>query len=118
MILVPLLNPKFATVPTEKPCELRVRGTSCALLLFLDARAGRRADADDEKERVLVLGTVPVHRSAEMGHEAAGRDRHRVVGGIELRPAADPSSALKHRDASFGGLEVWPAEVVALEPLV
>jgi hypothetical protein len=28
MILVPLLNPKFATVPAEKSCELRVRGTS------------------------------------------------------------------------------------------
>jgi len=28
MILVPLLNPKFATVPAEKSCGLRVRGTS------------------------------------------------------------------------------------------
>jgi two-component sensor histidine kinase len=28
MILVPLLNPKFANVPAEKSCELRVRGTS------------------------------------------------------------------------------------------
>src|SRR3977135_778595 len=27
MILVPLLNPKFATVPAAKSCELRVRGT-------------------------------------------------------------------------------------------
>src|SRR5262249_1350362 len=27
MILVPLLNPKFATVPSAKSCELRVRGT-------------------------------------------------------------------------------------------
>src|ERR1700687_5464012 len=27
MILVPLLNPKFATVPVAKSCELRVRGT-------------------------------------------------------------------------------------------
>jgi hypothetical protein len=25
---VPLLNPKFATVPAAKSCELRVRGTS------------------------------------------------------------------------------------------
>jgi len=24
---VPLLNPKFATVPAAKSCELRVRGT-------------------------------------------------------------------------------------------
>ena len=30
MILVPLLNPKFATVLAEKSCELRVRGTSVA----------------------------------------------------------------------------------------
>src|SRR5262249_41913948 len=28
MILVPLLNPKFATVPAAKSCEFRVRGTS------------------------------------------------------------------------------------------
>ena len=27
MILVPLLNPKFATVLAENSCELRVRGT-------------------------------------------------------------------------------------------
>jgi len=27
LILVPLLNPKFATVHAEKSCELRVRGT-------------------------------------------------------------------------------------------
>src|SRR5262245_13523829 len=27
MILVPLLNPKFATMFAAKPCELRVRGT-------------------------------------------------------------------------------------------
>jgi hypothetical protein len=27
MILVPPLNPKFATVLAEKSCELRVRGT-------------------------------------------------------------------------------------------
>src|SRR5215813_5185441 len=34
MILVPLLNPKFATVPAAKSCELRVRGTS-RLLKFV-----------------------------------------------------------------------------------
>jgi len=28
IILVPLLNPKFASVPAAKSCELRVRGTS------------------------------------------------------------------------------------------
>jgi hypothetical protein len=35
MILVPLLNPKFATVPAAKSCELRVRGTR-ALSVQLD----------------------------------------------------------------------------------
>src|SRR5262245_14174010 len=35
MMLVPLLNPKFATVPAAKACELRVRGTSARM-----ARAG------------------------------------------------------------------------------
>src|SRR5690348_15691585 len=31
-MLVPLLNPKFATVLAEKSCELRVRGTSGAAI--------------------------------------------------------------------------------------
>jgi len=29
MILVPLLNPKFANTLAARPCELRVRGTKC-----------------------------------------------------------------------------------------
>src|SRR3977135_1745965 len=32
MILVPLLNPKFATVPAARSCELRVRGTRAGSL--------------------------------------------------------------------------------------
>ena len=34
--LVPLLNPKFANVPAEKSCELRVRGTSRLLKLVFE----------------------------------------------------------------------------------
>jgi hypothetical protein len=40
MILVPLLNPKFATVLAEKSCELRVRGTSS----FAEAEAIAKED--------------------------------------------------------------------------
>jgi hypothetical protein len=44
MILVPLLNPKFATAPAAKSCELRVRGTRAAtsrkfLLIYEGLRA-------------------------------------------------------------------------------
>jgi hypothetical protein len=39
MILVPLLNPKFATVTAAKSCELRVRGTRS---FSLSMRCGRR----------------------------------------------------------------------------
>src|ERR1043165_8047143 len=87
------------------------------LLLFFHARAGGRAHADDQQERVLVLGAVPVDLPAQMGDEAAGRHRHREVGGIELLAAADPPGALQHGDEAVVGMEVRLAEVVALEPL-
>ena len=41
MILVPLLNPKFATVPAAKSCELRVRGTSAGLAAAIFHQPGR-----------------------------------------------------------------------------
>jgi len=34
MILVPLLNPKFANSLAAKPCELRVRGTTDSIDSF------------------------------------------------------------------------------------
>src|SRR3977135_3201232 len=48
MILVPLLNPKFATVPAAKSCELRIRGT----------RAG-----DDSKKSHPALGPAVEQRA-------------------------------------------------------
>jgi len=42
MILVPLLNPKFATVLAEKSCELRVRGTSAVSACLESPRHARR----------------------------------------------------------------------------
>jgi thioredoxin-related protein len=39
MILVPLLNPKFAKTPAAKSCELRVRGTRRDLILGAGAAA-------------------------------------------------------------------------------
>jgi hypothetical protein len=41
MVLVPLLNPKFATVFAAKMCELRIRGTRQH-----DGRCKLRASAD------------------------------------------------------------------------
>ena len=48
MIPVPLLNPKFATVPAAKPCELRVRGTSAPYF--------------SSSTRVLAAGPMPTMR--------------------------------------------------------
>src|SRR5689334_16853907 len=44
MILVPLSNPKFATLPAEQSCELRVRGTSIRRRIRTPDRGGRRFD--------------------------------------------------------------------------
>src|SRR6516162_4522156 len=55
MILVPLLNPKFATTLAARSCELRVRGTSHVQLARDAARRGNeRADF----LRVLLAGTA------------------------------------------------------------
>src|SRR6185312_15056009 len=87
------------------------------LLLLVDPRAGRRGLTDDEDERVLVLGAVPVHLLGEMGHKGAGPHRYRAVR-IPLAAAADPPRALQHRDEAVVGMEMRLAEVIALEPLV
>jgi hypothetical protein len=49
MILVPLLNPKFATVRAEKSCELRVRGTSANC---------NKADGWRRRLRMALSGTM------------------------------------------------------------
>src|SRR5262249_31753404 len=110
------MPPKPAPTMTTLGCGSDIVGRDRSLLLF-DTGAGRRAFADDEDERVLILGAVPVHLLAEMGHEGAGAHRDRVVQ-IPLAAAADPPGALQHRDEAIVGMEVRLAEVIALEPLV
>src|SRR5579862_2442414 len=56
-----------------------------------------------------------MHLFAEMGHEAAGGKRGRV-GGIEMRPGADPPGALQHDDVAVVRMKVRAAEMVALGP--
>src|SRR5690242_14772439 len=116
-----LASARAASIPPKPAPAMTTLGRGSAndgLLLFRDAGTRRRAHANDEQERILVLGAVPMHLSAEMGDEAAGRHRHREVGGIEFGTAADPPGALEDRDETVIGMEVRPAEVVALEPLV
>src|SRR5262245_9441917 len=58
-----------------------------------------------------------MHLLAEMGYEGAGRQRNAVIG-IECRSAAHPPRPAEHGDESVVGMEVRPAEMIALEPLV
>src|SRR5262249_11667050 len=85
-------------------------------LRLFDPRAGRRAFADDQDNRILLLRAVPVHLLAEMGHERPLAHRHRLVG-VELVAGADPPGALEHRDEAVVGVEMRAAEIVAVEPL-
>ena len=59
MILVPLLNPKFATVPAAKSCELRVRGTS-ACPGKMDAGSPTRTCANSRNREPF-----PIHLNRE-----------------------------------------------------
>src|SRR5689334_309215 len=96
------------------PSGLQAGPTS---LRLFEACAGRRPLADDENDRVLVLGAVPVHLFAEMGHECAGAHRHRLVR-VEFVARTDPPGALQDRDETVVGVEMRTAEIVSLEPLV
>jgi len=68
MILVPLLNPKFAIGLAAKVCELRVRGTSmmtlrssvslCAAVLVLATQPATAQDSIDRPITIYVAGTA------------------------------------------------------------
>src|ERR1051325_6739313 len=77
MFLVPLLNPKFATVPAAKSCELRVRGTSAA------ARWSGFAIEDASRKKILpvVMPAFPA------GFQAASCRARRKGSGRAARPA-------------------------------
>src|SRR5882672_11955067 len=75
MILVPLLNPKFATVPAAISCELRVRGTS-ACSGEVDAGPPTRTCANQ-----CSLGRGEIRQRRDVLVARAGdRGAHRRVG--------------------------------------
>src|SRR5262245_20651309 len=58
-----------------------------------------------------------MHLLAEMGDEGAGRQRNAVIG-IECCSATHPPRPAVDGDEAIVGMEMRPAEMVALEPLV
>src|SRR5215469_7913890 len=110
------MPPKPAPTMTTRGRRSGMRITPPSLRLF-DARDRGGAFADDEDDRILVLGAVPMHLLAEMGHERPRVHRHRIVG-IPLVAGADPPGALEHRDEAVIGMEMRMAEIVPGEPLV
>src|SRR5215469_1369490 len=110
------MPPKPAPTMTTRGRPSGMQKTPTSLRLF-DARDGGGSVADDEDDRVLVLGAVPVHLLAVVGHERPRVHRHRILR-IELVAGADPPGALEHRDEAVIGMEMRPAEIVPGEPLV
>src|SRR5262249_58522570 len=84
---------------------------------WLDLRTGAGSVAEDQNGSVLVLGAVPMHLFAEMGHERTGWQRNAIIG-IEIRAAAHPPRAAEHGDEAVVGMEVRTAEMVSFEPFV
>src|SRR5437660_9622766 len=80
------------------------------LLGLFDPRRRRRAFADDEQDRLFVLGAVPMHLLAVVRDESAGWHRHGGAG-VELVAGSDPPRALDHRDKAIVGMKVRTAEV-------
>jgi 4a-hydroxytetrahydrobiopterin dehydratase len=70
MILVPLLNPKFATVPAAKPCELRVRGTRLRYRSEIGNRTRRAevATMAEQKERTYSDEEIQTRLKRELPH--------------------------------------------------
>src|SRR5690348_7879474 len=77
-ILVPLLNPKFATVPAERSCELRVRGMSAfCKFSFRSKRTGRR------NRPLIVCGSIPPLHQPARGDDKERPDHRWVLGGLQ-----------------------------------
>src|SRR5712671_4928433 len=80
MILVPLLNPKFATGRAAKSCELRVRGTSgaCAVISKISSRGWRRSRASSTSRACTAAfgGAHPLaSRASKIVYEYFNRER-------------------------------------------
>jgi hypothetical protein len=60
MILVPLLNPKFANVSAEKSCELRVRGTRSRSAWALLGDATHISGLHGEDDLAVIVALPPV----------------------------------------------------------
>jgi hypothetical protein len=104
MMLVPLLNPKFATVPAGRSCELRVRGTSreqviivravfaiCAVCLALAIYSGHRIMAETHlhTEPSPIPGVSNgAHRDSIATLEHAQRIRASLFAITAARPAS------------------------------
>src|ERR1700755_2963633 len=65
MILVPLLNPKFATLPAEKSCELRVRGTKYCYHSRNMWKQRPRTLAPESRHIVVVVRVDTISRAAD-----------------------------------------------------
>src|SRR5262249_57564416 len=80
------------------------------LLRLFDPGNRRGPFADDEQDRIFVLGTIPVHLLPKMGDEGACGHGYRVVG-IKLVTRADPPRSLQHGDEVIIRMAIWPPEL-------
>src|SRR3984893_1810750 len=87
------------------------------LLRFFHPGDCRGALAHNKKNRVLVLGAIPVHLLAEMGDKGTCGHWH-GIGRVELIACTDPPRALEHGDEAVVGMKMWATEVVTCEPFV
>src|SRR5262245_44256884 len=65
MILVPLLNPKFANAPAARSCELRVRGTSVRRELAAGTPDLRAQLAIPERAGIRAVASIVAHMSQQ-----------------------------------------------------
>src|SRR6185437_13732427 len=85
-------------------------------LFHLGRRRRLRTVADNEQDRLLVLGAVVVNAARVVHHNASCRHRNRAAG-VEFRAGADPPRSLQHGDEAVMRMEVRSAEVIARSPL-
>src|SRR5262249_20506178 len=118
----PPASPIANAAPSQAAASLRILMTSslrCVVVLWRlfrnlaagdERRAGRRADANDQDDGLLVLGAVIVHALGPVIDERAGRHRHRRVR-IVGAARADPPRALDHGDEAVVRMPVRPAHI-------
>jgi len=70
---------------------------------------------DDEEDGVLILGTVPNHLLAELGHERARPHRTARRGRIALLPVPTHQGAVEHRDVAVVGAKCGRLKLLPLD---